>query len=274
MAQVTLPVQVDSLPLNVGDLNAAFYSKTPGEGLYSEPNGGVELQSSRNGDASFLIKQEHIQPEQIIKSRFDGMWHTRDNMSDVSGYSATGLGDINVAAGQVMPGCSARVYVPFDGATLRWNISFFWYITKWLGLLQEQGDYVSQGARVVTMVFVDGNHVPSLDREYPMTWFKRAIADYTQVSGGSNNDIPCTTEAEQASFMNLSYLQLAADQGFHEVSLGFYVKPLKAADGDPITYTRNTLSNGQMDTLTLERTLDLYQRLSIGVSSARVVAFR
>jgi hypothetical protein len=272
--RVNLPT-ITAPVLLVDELNKALYSTAQGEGVYSEFNGGVDLRSSENAAADFKLRQEHIQPEQVIRVRFGGLWHTRDNMSDVSGYSATGLGDINVAAGQVMPGCSARVYVPFDGATLRWNISFFWYITKWLGLLQEQGDYVSQGARVVTMVFVDGNHVPSLDREYPMTWFKRAIADYTQVAGGTVvNDIPCTTEAEQASFMNLSYLQLAADQGFHEVSLGFYVKPLKTADGDPVTYERDTLRNGQMDASNLQRTLELYQRLSIGVSSARVVAFR
>lgn len=261
--------------LLVDELNQALYSTAQGDGVYSEFNGGVSLQSSENGDADFTLRQEHMQPEQVVRVRYGGVWHTRDNMSDVSGYSATGESDIEVASGQALPGCSSRVYVPFDGATLRWNVSFFWYITKWLGLLQEQEDYVSQGARVVTMVFVDGNYVPALDREYPMTWFKRAIADYTVVPGGTvENDIPCTTEAEQASFTNLSYLQTDVPQGFHEVSLGFYVKPLKTADGAQVTYKRDTLPNGQLDTFNLERTLELFQRFSIGTSAARVVAYR
>ena len=274
MAQVTLPVQIDSSPLNVGDLNAAFYSKTPGEGLYSEPNGGVELQSSRNGDASFLIKQEHIQPEQIIKSRFDGMWHTRDNMSDVSGYTTVDDNDVEVAKYQSLPGCALRVYVPFTATALRWNLSFFWYAAKWLGMYQQQESYLTQATRIRTFVFVDGLNVPHLERDYPMTWFKRSWESYASSSGG-NNENPWSTEAEQASAMNLSYLQTDVDIGFHEVYLGFYVKPLLDNDGNVVNFWRDKITTTQRSTSLLgsKNTL-MFQRLSIGVSSARVVAFR
>ena len=70
MAQVVLPTTfIDGQVLPVDDLNKALYSKTPGEGVYSEPNGGIQLQSTQNGGTDFKLRQEHLQPEQVVKTR-------------------------------------------------------------------------------------------------------------------------------------------------------------------------------------------------------------
>lgn len=276
MAQVTLPTTfINNAVLPTGDLNKSLYSTTPGEGVYSEPNGGMQLQASENGGADFALRQEHLQPEQVVKTRFDGGWHTLDNMSDVSGQTSVDSNNVEVAANQSLPGCGLRVYVPFDAAAVRWNISFFFYIAKWLGLSDSQGELYSEGGSIQTFLFVDGIEQRPWRREYPMTWFKRSVEDYTTSSGVGNNDnkAPYSTEAEQASFMNLSYLQTDVGRGFHEAYLGFYVKPTKAAGGGIAEFYRETVLKYNKDG-NVKKNLELYQRLGIGCRNARVVAFR
>jgi len=277
MAQVILPTTfIDGSPLSVDALNKGLYSKVSGEGLYSEPNGGIELQPTRNGSADFKLRQEHIQPEQVVKSRYDGGWHTLDNMSDVSGQTTVASNNAEVGARQAMPGCGLRVYVPFDAAAVRWNIGFFWYVAKWLGLDQDaQDDYFTEGGSIQTFLFVDEVEQQAWRREYPMTWFKRAVADYTVVGGTpANNAAPYSTEAEQASFTNLSFLQTSVGRGLHEVYLGFYVKPTRADEGGIAKFRRGTVLEYTKDDYDIVKDLELYQRLGMGCRNARVVAFR
>ena len=280
MAQVVLPTTfVDGSPLSVDDLNKALYSTTFGEGVYSEPNGGIELQSAENGSTEFTLRKEHLQPEQVVKTRFDGSWHTLDNMSDVSGGTTVNDNNVEVGRNQSLPGCGLRVYVPFDAAAVRWNISFFFYVAKWLGMSATAAQppvLSSEGGSIQTFLFVDGVEQSAWRRDYPMTWFKRAVADYatTATAPSTNNQSPCSTEAEQASFMNLSYLQTSVGRGFHEAYLGFYVKPTKASDGNIAKFRQGTLLEYDKSSRAAFKELELYQRLGIGCRNARVVAFR
>ena len=275
MAQVVLPTTfIDGQVLPVDDLNKALYSKTPGDGVYSEPNGGIQLQATENGSTDFRLRQEHLQPEQVVKTRFDGGWHTLDNMSDVSGNTSSKANDVNVGQTQGLPGCGLRVYVPFRAAAVRWNVSFFFYVAKWLGLTEDaQDNLYSEGGSIQTFLFVDGEEKPRWRREFPMTWFKRAVADYTTGSS-TENPAPYSTEAEQASHMNLSYLQTDVSAGFHEAYLGFYVKPTRSSAGGIAKYSRTTILAANKSGFTVARNLELYQRLGIGCRNARVVAFR
>jgi hypothetical protein len=278
MAQVILPTTfINNTALPVEDLNKSLYDKTPGRGLYSEPNGGIELQSTENGSVDFTLRQEHLQPEQVVKTRFDGGWHTLDNMSDVSGKTTVDNNNIKVAQGQSLPGCGLRVYVPFDAAAIRWNVAFFFYVAKWFGLSEDgQGNLSSEAGSILTFLFIDDVEQRPWRREYPMTWFKRAVADYTTSSGYQNydNKTPYSTEAEQASFMNLSYLQTDVGRGFHEAYLGFYVKPTEATGGDIAKFLRESVLQYDKSSFDVKKNLELYQRLGIGCRNARVVAFR
>lgn len=283
MAIVTIPttfIDGDRLPVN--DLNEALYSTTSGLGVYSELNGGVELQSTRNGSSDFSLRQEHLQPEQVVMTRYDGDWSTLDNMSDVSGRTSRDENNELVAKQQSLAGCGLRVYVPFDAAIVRWNISFFFYVAKWFGLsLDDQNSLYCEGGNIQTFVFVGNSsgfdELPELRRQYPMTWFKRAASqDYTTSSGGStnHNKAPYSTEAEQASFMNLSFAQTDLKRGFYEAYLGFYVKPTKAKTGGIAKFFRETILAADKNDFDVKRNLELYQRLGIGCRNARVVAFR
>jgi hypothetical protein len=277
MAKVTLPTTfIDGSALPVADLNRSLYSTTPGEGLYSEPNGGIDLRNNvaTNGSSDFSLSQEHLQPEQVVKTRFDGSWHTLDNTSDVNGGTTVNENDVEVARVQSLPGCGLRVYVPFDKATLRWNVSFFWYVAKFFGLSAtgQPLNFTCEGGAIQTFLFVDDIEQSSWRRQYPMTWFKDAVADYT--SGGTANNAPYSTEAEQACFTNLSYLQTNVSRGFHEIYLGFYVKPTRSTSGGIAIFQRGTIPKYDKDNATRVKNLELYQRLGIGCRNARVVAFR
>lgn len=277
MAQVTLPATfIDGVILPTDDLNKALYSLTPGEGVYSEPNGGIELQPTANGSADFRLRQEHLQPEQVVKTRFDGNWHTLDNMSDVSGQTTVDSNDVEVARRQALPGCGLRVYVPFDAAAVRWNVSLFHYVAKWFGLQEDGQDALfDEGAAIQIFLFVDGVEQREWRRPFPMTWFKRAVADYNSTAIAlENNTAPWSTEAEQASFMNLSYLQVGVERGFHEVFLGFYVKPPRADSGGLSMFRRGTVLRYNRSGFDVAKDLELHQRLGVGSKSARVVAFR
>ena len=264
---VTIPPQhfVQGAVLEPDALNRAFYDTGQGEGLYSEANGGLD---SGNLDPDFRLQQDHMQPEQVVKSRFGGSWTTLDQMSDVSG-STLELTSLTIPAAQALTGCGVRVHVPFAATAIRWNMSWFWYVSRWFGLDKATVPATpsSQAQEVRTHVFVDGVEIEALRREYPLTWFQRAPEAMVVAPGGK---APWSTQTEQASVINLSYLQSAGDQqylsaGFHEVFVGFYVKPVN------VSYFRNTVRKSQINGFT-SKSLKLHQRWSTGCRSARVVA--
>ncbi len=257
--------------LDPSTLNKALYDTelpaTLGEkGVYSAGNGGIN-QSFLSSD--FSLRQEHLQPGQVAKSRAAGAWSSLDNMSDVTGRS-TATNPRRTVSGQALPGCGVRVHVPFDATAIRWNVSFFWHVLRWWGLNVLPAPDTDQAQDIITMVFVDGINQKALRREYPLTWFKRKV---TTVANQKN---PYSIEAEQCAHWNLSHLQTVAttddssaklSPGWHEVYMGFYVKPI----GE--TYVQTNVPKYD-DGSEKEVTLSVHQRLSIGCRSARVVAFR
>jgi hypothetical protein len=260
---------VDGVAIVTDHLNDVLVSTNQGVGIVSEPNGGLGQDNLKPG---FAIRQEHIQPEQVILSRFDGAVSTLDNWHNVSGRSTEDV-DLEIPTRQALPGCGIRVYVPHEVIAIRWNISWFWYVTRFFGLITGDPD-TSAAQEVRTHVFIDGEEIEALRRTYPLTWFKKSPDDYT---AAGSNESPWSTEAEQASHTNLSWLQTNADPtaptfglpaGFHEAYLGFYVKPL-----DEEYMLRENLRNFRNVGIT-DKAEEMGQRFSVGCRSARVVAFR
>ena len=267
---------IDNKVLDPTRLNRALYSTEPGRGLYSEPNGGIEnLRGNNNFSSEFRLRQEHMQPEQVMRSRFSGDYRTLDNMSDVSGRT-TRVDDLSTPRQQALPGVGLRVYAPFEATAIRWNVSWFWYAARWFGLDVGE-DISSTSASIETFVFVDDFVQPALQRAYPMTWFGKQATDQSAAGTSNRFKAPYSTEAEQASVMNLSHLQTVAadgapdaklERGFHEVFVGFYVKPLD------IAIQRNDMLRYDREVLIAVKELQMYQRFSVGCRGARVVAYR
>lgn len=258
---------LDPDALNKALYDTDFPAGSGEHGVYSAPNGGL---GQSNLDADFELRQEHVQPGQVVRSRAAGSWTTLDNMSDVTGRS-TESNPRRVPKTQALPGCGVRVYAPFDAAAIRWNVSFFWYASRWWGL-DTSGDTDTDVAQdIVLLLFVDGIRQKAFRREIPLTWFKRKA---TSASAQAN---PYSLEAEQASHWNLSFLQKVADEdnedltlapGWHEVYLGFYVKPVDSQ------FDQTNVEKFDRTGSVASTTLDMAQRLSVGCRSARVVAFR
>lgn len=280
----------DGLVFNPDAFNKALYDSElalTGQGLYSELNGGCDLLSAQNGSTTFELRQEHIQPEQVVKTRYAGNWYATDNFSNVSG-TINDEGEqllVPTVRSQAIPGTGVRVYVPFEATAIRWNVSWFWHAARWLGLDDGRPASAteSQTQEIHTMVFLrrpeDGlsefEEIRSLRRNYPQTMFRQ-----TTTNGiGTAEPNPWTSEAAQCSSINLSYLLTAANSsqpeatlgaGFYEVFVGFYVKPVNATDD------LETNTNFRYDRLDagVVKTVEVYQRLSVGCRNARVVAFR
>lgn len=258
---------LDPSSLNKAQYDTEFPATLGENGIYSAGNGGID-QSFLSPD--FSLRQEHLQPGQVAKSRAAGAWSSLDNMSDVTGRS-TATSPRRTVAGQALPGCGVRVHVPFDATAIRWNVSFFWHVLRWWGIDALPDPDTDQAQDIITMVFVDGINQKALRREYPLTWFKRKI---TTVADQKN---PYSIEAEQCAHWNLSHLQTVAttddsqaklSPGWHEVYMGFYVKPI----GE--TYVQTNVPKYNDAGTNVSMTLSVHQRLSIGCRSARVVAFR
>jgi outer membrane protein assembly factor BamA len=111
-----------------------------GQGLYSEFNGGVALtESTANGNGdNFKLAVEHLQPEQVVKSRFAGDWFSLDNFSNVTGRinDAQESNLLELGHTQALPGCGIRFYVPFDAAAIRLNVSWFFSVARFFGLVE------------------------------------------------------------------------------------------------------------------------------------------
>ena len=254
-------------------LNEALYDTTfpttLGEnGVYSAPNGGL-VKDNLNTD--FKLRQEHVQPGQVVRARAAGSWSTLDNMSDVTGRT-TATDNVRIPKGQALPGCGVRVYCPFDAKAIRWNVSFFWYTSRWWGL-NLSADPVEDAAQdITTQLFADNKRKRGFRRLFPLTWFNQKAYSTTPRPN------PYSLEAEQAAHWNISYLLTAATAddptatlapGWHEIYLGFYVRPV-----DDSIVQNNVEKYDRSGPITAGTTVDIHQRWSVGCKSARVVAYR
>jgi hypothetical protein len=254
-------------------LNEALYDTTfPatfGEhGVYSAPNGGL---TQSNLSTDFKLRQEHVQPGQVVRSRAAGAWSTLDNMSDVTGRT-TATDNVRIAKAQALPGCGVRVYCPFDAKAIRWNVSFFWYVSRWWGLDFDEDPYTDTAEDVTTHLFVDNQRKRGFRRMFPLTWFNQKAYSTTPRPN------PYSLEAEQAAHWNISFLLTAAREadptatlspGWHEVYLGFYVRPV-----DETIVQDNIKKYDRSGPITAGTTVDIHQRWSVGCRSARVIAYR
>jgi hypothetical protein len=285
----------DGVVLDPDELNRALYNPTAGligQGLYSEFNGGVALtESTANGNGdNFKLAVEHLQPEQVVKSRFAGDWFSLDNFSNVTGRinDAQESNLLELGHTQALPGCGIRFYVPFDAAAIRLNVSWFFSVARFFGLVEANAPSAvtsSNAQSITTMVFIrepkEGSttgtleEIPQLRREYPLTYFLRK----PNLARTAAQEAPYSTEAPQATHINLSHVLTSASSGspderlasgFYEVFVGFYVKPL----GEITVVTNNNIRYDRPDSGSSQKTIEIFQRFSVGCRNARVVAFR
>jgi hypothetical protein len=273
MATVVLPyTYVKGAVLDATGHNRNSFSLTPGEGVYSEPNGGLD---GANLSSTFTVNQDLVQPEQVTFARAAGARSTLDNMGDVNLCDQDGSVDATLES-QALPGCGLRVYLPFDASMVLWEVGFFWHCSRFMlpDAATEQGAF-PQSSKIITKLMVDGVAQDYTRREYPPTLFQ----NYHQESFVDNGIARSyqqelrTTERAMSQYRDISHLALTASEvsaGWHELSLSFFVQPRPAARGNPVVLDTVRRYSGA-GTVAIKK-VNLECRWTVGCRNARVLA--
>lgn len=275
----------DGALLRVEDLNNEMFTVAAGQGHYSTLNGGGE---AANLDPSFKVLPEHLQEEQFTLFRADGSWSSLDHMSTVSlDRKSNPDQSVGYAQRQAVPGCGMRFYLPFDASAVRFNVSCFLHFSKYLGNDGDEDSPAPVADQDISMaLFLDGSEISqAYRRTVPPTLFTTG-QPYQQVVGATSVYVSTqkqfqTTEAEQSTYMDLSFVSTSMTTGFHEIYLGFYVSPLDTGSLQVVEMfprysgrRRNVATASLPEVEFALKNCTIHQRLSFGCRNARVVAFR
>ena len=129
------------------------YSSTGDEGIYSEPNGGLE---SANLAAGFQAGAEHIAPEEAIVTRQDAYIGDSD-------YMNAAIGNDDSSLYHPVAGCALRVQLPYAVASIFWMWSYF--ISVWRPIKANDGTTLT-GTMIITL---DGAVIDHTQRRIPPT---------------------------------------------------------------------------------------------------------
>lgn len=292
---VTPYVYANNATLDAEQHNRNLYSTTPGQGILSEPNGGVGRDKL---SSSFEVKTDHLQPEQLVMARAQGSVSTLDNMGDTNFTSAgpvdsttgeiTHLNVEETMKGQMLPGCGIRIYLPFEASVVLWHASFFWHVSRF-AFPDFDGQTRIPPAIIRTRMEIDGVGEPHTQRDYPPTVFQKSAEDvsnnerYMNSVLGTHTSALQSTETMMSQHRDICHMSGNLSAGFHEMYLSFYVEPrgnlrdLIASSADynlirnPL-YARQNLSVRGADHYIKQ--IRLENRLTVGCRHARVIAFR
>ena len=201
--------------LSVSGHNANVYSTTAGQGILSEPNGGLNI---NNLDPAFEVRDEHVMAEEATFARMNGTTFPVDVYNNAFGIrSDEDPGYVAVA------GLCERVYVPYGVAAGIWQWSFF--VVPWRPFLyrlsSEQADIPPMAIRV----FIDGVEQPAFRRYMPVS--AETYVDppdpsgdiaFMRVGGDEVNH-----EHIVPLWFDISKLATDVTRGFHELSVKLYL---------------------------------------------------
>jgi hypothetical protein len=251
--QTTYP---DGAALDIANHNANIYSVTPGRGVMSEPNGGLE---QANLVAGFTVRAEHIMSEEAVSARAETTITPMDLFSN--GF---GLADDNDDRAYVgIGGLCQRVYIPFDISALVWEWSFF--IAPFKVVVHDQEDYAgpSVTAAIDIRVEIDGVNYENWRRFPPNTAFSESVDSSTLIN---RERVGCT-------WYDLSLLQKQVSKGWHELAVKIYMeRPRTPTDKDAIAYVPGSWFGPDMAGETPFVTL--HSRTTFGTRSARAIMFK
>jgi len=260
----------DGSAISVAGHNANIYSTTSGEGIFSEPNGGIGVV---NLGASFSIKDEHVMSEEATMARMDSSVIATDIYNN-----AFGVRDDQDASYVPIAGLSERVFFPYDMSTVIWQWSFF--VAGWIPyLLQYQtGNWDTGEAQF--RLFIDGIEHSAFRRKLPISgdlvidWADTSSSptEYElQYSGGTS----INKEQNETLWFDISKLQKNVSKGYHELVVKLYLpRVVFSGEEDELTVQAGTAdfaTNGSEEDM-IECTV--HQRVTLGTRNVRCIAFK
>lgn len=268
MAVITPNTTYPAGPLVVPAHNANIYSTTSGRGIMSEPNGGLQVV---NLDAAFMVKDEHVMPQEAVVAQMDGTTIPMDVYNN-----AFGIRDDDDPAYVAIAGLGQRVYVPYDLAAMVWQWSFHVSLFK-----PYMTDYSTGGvdlANASVRLFLDGVDQPVFRRNLAISGDillnPPSANDQGSADNGYNYDV--ITQL----WYDISKLQAPVTKGYHELTVKLYLPRLTFNPGGadpnpdelrhPVRLREFTPSGTAGDPVNCL----VHTRVSFGVRNVRCVMFK
>tara|TARA_R100000152_G_C6767795_1_gene193099 strand:- start:265 stop:1236 length:972 start_codon:yes stop_codon:yes gene_type:complete len=299
MAKITDMYMYDGDLLEVNEHNKNVFAHTPTRSIMGAANGNI---SSENFNAVFdgtihrtsddaKIKAHHVQPgETHITDQAHGM-ETLDLWNKAFGRSEGGQ---NIAASArhdelahyaAIPGCSTRIYLPYDCAAVMFQWSFHYSVARTWGLEEhlpedEDDDTVvlrlnSRSPIIAHRAFYNGNPITATYRNFPQTYFYRDHEDEEEDSDGvtvRKHGSQVSTESRNARQTDFHYMATNVKKGWHELSARIKMDPSTRILDEGV-YLK-TAREGQKKTARYRYSPSyLNNRITFGIRNARAIAF-
>jgi hypothetical protein len=299
MAKITDMYTYDGDLLDVDEHNKNVFAHSPTRSITGAANGNI---SSENFNAVFdpsihstsedaKIKAHHVQPgETHITEQTHGMetldlWNKAFGRSEGGQNMALSPRHDELAHYVAIPGCSTRIYLPYDCAAVMFQWSFHYSVARTWGMEEHlpadaEDDMIvlrlnSRSPKIAHRAFYNGNPVAATYRDFPQTYFYRDHKDPEEDSEGVStrtHGSQVSTESRNARQTDFHYMATNVQKGWHELSARIHMEP-SARILDKGVYLK-TAREGRKKTEKWRYSPSyLNNRITFGVRNARAIAF-
>jgi hypothetical protein len=253
--------------LDIAGHNANVYSTTSGQGILSEPNGGLNI---NNLNLAFNVLDEHVMPEEATFARMDGTTVPMDVYNNAFGQRADQ--DSNYVS---VGGLCERIYVPFDVAFGVWQWAF--YMAPWRPFIYNFDTEEASIPDMALRVYIDGVEQPAFRRYMSVS----AETDADSFGNAAGSTAGPNHEQVTPLWFEISKLATNVTKGFHELSVKLWLPRIDYVTSDDdaeLTLDAGlgnfaVLLDGSTVTSDVVETT-LHTRVSFGTRNARFVAFK
>jgi hypothetical protein len=213
MATITPATTYPAGALDIAGHNANIFSTTAGQGVLSEPNGGLE---QANLDPAFAVRDEHVMSEEAVRATQDSMVLPMDVFSNGFGDSGEDEDSTREKTYVTVAGLSHRVYFPFNARYVMWQWSLFSSVYHPVFFDNQSG---FSRDNLIIRAYLDGQ---------PMAAFTRPLVPSAQLLTGigppPNNALAEDYEDSTAMWYDFSRLTVNVQEGYHELNIKVYME--------------------------------------------------
>jgi hypothetical protein len=212
MAVITPATTYPAGALNVAGHNANVFSTTAGQGIMSEPNGGLE---QANLDATFAVRDEHVMSEEAVRASQDGLNVPMDLFSNGFGDSGEDEDSTREKVYITVAGLSHRVYFPYNARHVIWQWSTFASVYH-PAFYDVAAGYNRDN--LIIRAYIDG---------LPVAAFTRPLVPSAMLFEGlgtTNDALAEDYEDSTAMWYDFTKLVRNVQAGYHELSVKVYME--------------------------------------------------
>ncbi len=253
----------NGVALDIAGHNANVFSTAAGEGILSEPNGGLDM---TNLDAAFTVRDEHVMSEEAVMGRTESLTIPMDIYNN-----AFGMREEDDKQFVAIGGLCQRVYIPFDVSALVWQWSFF--VAPFRPFTSKQVEDQLIGFDIPNMsvrMFLDGTEFSAFRR--PLTVSGDIKLSPTVLAGTAQFNI--NYENVTALWYDITKLQQNVTKGYHEIAVKIYIPRFHFDNEEDEAQVRPTTVRFSPSGDTTEFQATLHTRATFGNRSVRCVMFK